>query len=160
MHLLPSHLIYKSFSPYSNLMVPVQCAPFTIGITVTFMFHSFFCSLARSWYLFFFSLSFNFILWSAETVKSIIIAISWQKQKELSNQLNFLLYFSVYDISTNLQENLKTSPLQHSRIVYKLDPRIGKKKKTKRILLIDFKIERKKNRFGYLLFNSCETFSL
>ena len=40
------------------------------------MFHSFFISLARSWYLSFFSLSFKFIiLWSARTAKSTILHI-------------------------------------------------------------------------------------
>ena len=43
-----------------------------IGITVTFMLHSFFNSLARSKYLSFFSLSLNFSLWSAGTAKSRI----------------------------------------------------------------------------------------
>ena len=50
-------LIYKSFSPYTNPLVTVPSAPIIIGITVTFMFHSFFCSLARSSYLF----SFRFL---------------------------------------------------------------------------------------------------
>ena len=39
------------------------------------MFHSFFNSLARLRYLFFFSHSFSFILWSAGTVKSTILQI-------------------------------------------------------------------------------------
>ena len=42
------------------------------GITVTFMFHSFFISLERSQYLSFFSLSFNFTLLSAGTAKCTI----------------------------------------------------------------------------------------
>ena len=50
-------------------------APITIGTIVTFMFHSFFYSLARSRYLSFFSLSFRFILWSAGTAKSTILQI-------------------------------------------------------------------------------------
>ena len=54
-------------------MVPK--APITIGTIVTFMFHSFFNSLARSRYLSFFSHSFNFILWSAGTAKSTILQI-------------------------------------------------------------------------------------
>ena len=49
--------------------------PITIGTIVTFMFHSFFNSLARSRYLSFFSLSFRFILWSAGTAKSTILQI-------------------------------------------------------------------------------------
>ena len=39
------------------------------------MFHSFFSSLARSRYLSFFSLSFRFILWSADTAKLTISQI-------------------------------------------------------------------------------------
>ena len=50
-------------------------APLTIGTIVTFMFHSFFNSLARSRYLSFFSHSFRFILWSAVTAKSTILQI-------------------------------------------------------------------------------------
>ena len=50
-------------------------APITIGTIVTFMFHSFFSSLARSRYLSFFSPSFRFILWSTGTAKSTILQI-------------------------------------------------------------------------------------
>ena len=39
------------------------------------MFHIFSNSLARSWYLSFFSLSFNFTLWSAETAKATILQV-------------------------------------------------------------------------------------
>ena len=60
----------KSSSPFSNPLVIVPNAPITIGIIVTFMFHSFFNSLARSRYLSFFSHSFSFILWSAGTAKA------------------------------------------------------------------------------------------
>ena len=45
----------------------------TLGLTITFMFHNFFSSLARLTYwssFFFFSLSFIFILWSARMAKS------------------------------------------------------------------------------------------
>ena len=55
-------LISKSSSVFNNLLVTVPKAPITIGIIVTFMFLWFFNSLARSRYLSFFSLSFNFIL--------------------------------------------------------------------------------------------------
>ena len=41
----------KSSSPFSNPLVTVPNAPITIGIIVTYMFHSFFNSLARSTYL-------------------------------------------------------------------------------------------------------------
>ena len=40
-------LISKSFSPCINPSVTVPRAPITIGIIVTFMFHSFFNSLAK-----------------------------------------------------------------------------------------------------------------
>ena len=53
----------KSSRPFNNPLVTVPNAPITIGTIVTFMFHSFFHSLARSRYLSFFSLSFRFILW-------------------------------------------------------------------------------------------------
>ena len=51
----------KSSRPFNNPLVTVPNAPITIGTIVTFMFHSFFNSLARSRYLSFFSLSFRFI---------------------------------------------------------------------------------------------------
>ena len=57
----------KSSRPFNYPLVTVPNAPITIGTIVTFMFHSFFNSLARSRYLSFFSFSFRFILWSAGT---------------------------------------------------------------------------------------------
>ena len=65
----------KSSRAFNNPLVTVPNAPITIGTIVTFMFHSFFNSLARSRYLSFFSLSFRFILWSAGTAKSTILQI-------------------------------------------------------------------------------------
>ena len=66
----------KSSSPFNNPLATVPKAPITVGIIVTFMFHSFlFNSLARSTYLFFFSHSFTFILWSAGTAKSTILQV-------------------------------------------------------------------------------------
>ena len=60
---------------FNNPLVIVPKAPITFGTIVTFMFHSFFNSLARSRYLSFFSLSFRFILWSAGTAKWSILEI-------------------------------------------------------------------------------------
>ena len=60
-------LISKSSSPCINPLVTLPSAPITIGITVTFTFHSITSSLARSWYLF--SLFFSFTLWSAGVAK-------------------------------------------------------------------------------------------
>ena len=65
----------KSSRPFNNPLVIVPNAPITIGTIVTFMFHSFFNSLATSRYLSFFSLSFRFILWSTGTAKSTILQI-------------------------------------------------------------------------------------
>ena len=65
----------KSSRPFNNPLVTVPNEPITIGTIVTFMFHSFFSSLARSRYLSLFSLSFSFILWSAGTAKSTILHI-------------------------------------------------------------------------------------
>ena len=65
----------KSSRPFNNPLVIVPKAPITIGTIVTFIFHSFFNSLAKSRYLSFFSHSFRFILWSAGTAKSTILQI-------------------------------------------------------------------------------------
>ena len=63
----------KSSNPFSNPLVTVPNAPTTIGMIVICIFHSFFHSLAKSWYLSFFSHSFSFILWSAGTATSTIL---------------------------------------------------------------------------------------
>ena len=68
-------LTSKSSRPFNNPLVIVPNAPIAIGTIVTFMFHSFFNSLAWSRYSYFFSLSFRFILWSAGTAKSTILQI-------------------------------------------------------------------------------------
>ena len=65
----------NSSSPFNNSLLTVPKAPITIGIIVTFMFHSFFNILARSRYLSLFSRSFSFILWSGGTAKSTILQI-------------------------------------------------------------------------------------
>ena len=51
-------LISKNYSPFTLWIVP--SVPITIGITVIFMFQ-FFSSIARSMYLYLFSLSFNLL---------------------------------------------------------------------------------------------------
>ena len=66
-------LISKSSCTCTKPLETVPSASITIGITVTFMFHSFFfCYLARSRYLALFPLYFSFTLWSAGTAKSKI----------------------------------------------------------------------------------------
>ena len=63
-------LISKSSRSFNNLSVTVPRAP--IGITVSWIFHSFFSSLARSRYLSSFWISFNFTLGSAGAAKFTI----------------------------------------------------------------------------------------
>ena len=68
-------VIFKSSSPFNNPSVTVLRAPTTTGINVTFMFHNFFYSLARSEYLSFFPVSFTFTLLSAGTSKLAILQV-------------------------------------------------------------------------------------
>ena len=68
-------VIFKSTSHLINPLVTVPRAPITTGIIVTFIFHSLFSSLARSIYLSFLSLSFNFTLWLAGIAKSTILQV-------------------------------------------------------------------------------------
>ena len=65
----------KSSSPFNNPLVTVLKAPITIGKIITFTFPTFFTSLVRSRYFYFFSHSFSFILWSDRTAKSTILQI-------------------------------------------------------------------------------------
>ena len=67
--------ISKSARLFNNPLVTVPNAPITIVTIVTFMFHSFCISLARSRYLSLFALSFRFILWSDGTAKSTTLQI-------------------------------------------------------------------------------------
>ena len=62
----------KSPSPYTNRLMTVPSATITIGIIVTFMFHSFFSSPARSVYSALFSLSFGFTRCTSGTTKFAI----------------------------------------------------------------------------------------
>ena len=65
----------KLSRPFNNPLVIVPKAQITIVTIVTFMFHGFFSSFARSRYLSFFAHSFRFILWSAGTAKSTFLQI-------------------------------------------------------------------------------------
>ena len=84
----------KSSSLFNSPLVTVPKAPITIDIIVTFMFHGFFNSLARSRYLSFFSHSFSFILWSARIAKSTILQI---------------LFFSIIIIRSGLLAGIRWS---------------------------------------------------
>ena len=83
----------KSSMPFNNPLDIVPKAPITIGTIVTFMFHSFFNSLARSRYLSLFSHFFRFILWSTGTAKSIILQIHFFLLIIIRSGL---LYFSLH----------------------------------------------------------------
>ena len=79
---LSQPLISNSTNLLYKLLWTIPSSPTIIIITVTFMFYRFFSSLANSKYLSIFSLSFIFILWSAETAKSI----QWQVLFSLFNK--------------------------------------------------------------------------
>ena len=70
-------LISKSSSPCTNPLVTLPHALITISIIVTFMFHSFFSSLARSLNLSLFSPSFGFTKLSAERQSWLIGRVSF-----------------------------------------------------------------------------------
>ena len=72
----------KSSRPFNNPLVTVPKAPITIGIIVTFIFHSFFNSLARSRY--FISLFPFFQFYSV---------VSWDSK--VDNFADFLFFFFV-----------------------------------------------------------------
>ena len=58
-------LVFNSYIPLIKLLWIVLCAPITISITVTLMFHGIFTCLARPKYLSHFTFSLIFTLWSA-----------------------------------------------------------------------------------------------
>ena len=70
------HLISKSSSPCTNLLMTEPRASITIGTTITFMSHSFFFfnSLSRGTNCSF-QCFFNFTLWSARIAKSTILQV-------------------------------------------------------------------------------------
>ena len=71
--MVSDHLLISKFSSScTNSLVTASKAQITVGITVIFMFHTFFNSLARSRYLSVFLFSFSFTLWSPRTAKSTI----------------------------------------------------------------------------------------
>ena len=63
-------LISNSFIPFTKTLVTVLSTTITIGISVTFMFHTFFIYLDMSRYLSLFSIYFNFTRWCSRTAKS------------------------------------------------------------------------------------------
>ena len=82
--------IFKSSSPLTKPFDIVPSTPITIGITVTFVLHSFFSSLARSTYVSFFWFSFIFTPRSAGTATSTI-------RQVLFSFFFFLFFFFFFD---------------------------------------------------------------
>ena len=76
-----SLLISISSTPCKNSLGIAPSVLTTIGITISFMFHSFIISLAKSRKLSLFSLSFIFARWSDGTIKStnqqVLFFFSW-----------------------------------------------------------------------------------
>ena len=106
--------ISKSSSLFINPLVTVPKIPITVGIIVTFMFHSFFISLEKSSYLSFFSFSFNFTLLSAGTGKSTILQI--------------LIFFKIIFWSGHLTEikwSICMSKYQRSVVCHSWGPMLG-----------------------------------
>ena len=87
-------LISKSSCPFKNLLVTVPKTLVTIGLIFTLTFHSFFNSLARLWYLSFFSLSFSFILLSAGEAKSTLLLLLLLLSKRIELILIHCLFVS------------------------------------------------------------------
>ena len=93
---------YSTFPKPPGLLEPLIPSVFlsillsTIGVTVTFMLHSFFSSLARSKYFSSSLPSFSFTLWSAGTAKStrwqVLFFLSIKTRSSL-----FLLYYSIIE---------------------------------------------------------------
>ena len=84
----------KSSRPLNIPLVIVPKAPITIGTIVTFMFHSFFNSLARSRYLSFFSHFFFFQFYSVVRRDS--------KVNNFANSLLFVDYYKVWSSGRDL----------------------------------------------------------
>ena len=80
-----SPLISKSSSHFTNPFVIVPSTLITIGITVTFLLHSFFSSLTRSRYLYSFLLSIIIII----TLKVFTPALADGFSQELERQQVF-----------------------------------------------------------------------
>ena len=81
-------LIFRYPNLFSRLLETVPRVPFTIGISITFMFHSFFSSLARFSYLSIFPLSLMFPEWFTVMAKSTIESYDqlclegpWQRER-------------------------------------------------------------------------------
>ena len=88
-------VLSKSSSPFHNPSVTVPRTQITIGIIITFMFHSFFTSLARSMYLSFI-ITVIFIITPREFFTSVLAD-------------DFSLEFEWQQVSSSLQDSSQDS---------------------------------------------------
>ena len=93
--------------PFDNHSLTVPRGPIITGINVTFMFHYFFNSQARSTYLSFFSLSFNFTLWSTGTALLLLFTPLEFFTSVLAD--GFSLEFEWQQVSSSLQDSSQYS---------------------------------------------------
>ena len=123
--------ISKSSSPCNNPLVTIPSILITIGITITFIFHCFFSSLARSRYLSLFLLSFSFTQWSARMANSTIQQVPffyWCSVCISKSQRIFCVSFCRTDsglcihhllvwLNLNSMHNSSGSPFPHNCII-------------------------------------------
>ena len=92
-------LIFVRIPIWSNLFFndfgTVPKAPITIGVAVTFVFHSTCNSLAKSWYFSLFSLSFISTLWSGGIPKSTIWHVFFSLSTIMRSGLLASIWWSV-----------------------------------------------------------------
>ena len=98
--------------PSSPLMT-VPKTPIIIAITATFMLHSFFCSLARSRYLSFFSLSFNYyyLLFESFSYQRLLMFIHWSLSDSKSPQVSRTLLSILTDLNNVVVWTASTRPV-------------------------------------------------
>ena len=110
----------KSSSPFDNPLVTVPKVPITIGIFVTFTFHSFFNSLARSRYLSLFSHYYYYYYLLIESLMVFYWSLSENKSPQVSRTLLSILAILNNDvvcmISTRPQTSKSSTPLNNPLI--------------------------------------------
>ena len=120
--------ISKSFSPFTKPLGIVPSAPIEISITVTFMFHSIFCSPTKSRYLSLFSPFFISIQWSAwtarSTIQQVIIIIIFLLIRFL-HQLKLMFFYpgvwvtaSLLHLEAHIRRRLLKGVSFHTRLTH------------------------------------------
>ena len=89
----------KSSRPFNNPLVIGPKAPITIGTIVTFMFHSFFNSQARSRYLSFFSLYYYCVFYSIKDL--------WSRYDKMIKTRDINFFWFLYCSSSHHLSNWK-----------------------------------------------------